>query len=75
MLQGQRYKTVTREVQNYVMGLYGCPPGEIDPDMRRQIMGDRQPITHRPADDPAPPNTCWDHITNAYYPLRTKETR
>jgi pyruvate/oxaloacetate carboxyltransferase len=54
VIQGQRYKTVTREVQNYVMGLYGRPPGDVDPDMHRQIMGDKHPITHRPADDLAP---------------------
>jgi pyruvate carboxylase subunit B len=54
VLQGQRYKTVTREVQNYVLGLYGKSPGDIDPDMRRKIIGDREAISHRPADDLEP---------------------
>jgi oxaloacetate decarboxylase alpha subunit len=54
VLQGERYKIVTREVQNYVLGLYGRPPGDIDPDMRRRIIGTREPITHRPADDLEP---------------------
>jgi pyruvate/oxaloacetate carboxyltransferase len=54
VLQGQRYKMVTREVQNYVMGLYGRSPAAVDPDLRRQIIGERTPIDHRPADDLAP---------------------
>jgi pyruvate/oxaloacetate carboxyltransferase len=54
VLQGQRYKMVTREVQNYVLGLYGRSPAPIDPDLRRTIIGNRQPIDHRPADDLEP---------------------
>lgn len=54
VLHGDRYKTVTREVQNYVMGLYGRSPAPIDPDLRRRIIGDRPPIDHRPADDLEP---------------------
>ena len=54
VLQGARYKLVTKEVQNYVLGLYGRSPAPIDPDLRRQIIGERTPIGHRPADDLAP---------------------
>jgi pyruvate/oxaloacetate carboxyltransferase len=54
VLQGSRYKTVTREVQNYAMGLYGRSPAPIGADLRRQIIGDREPIDHRPADDLEP---------------------
>jgi len=44
-----RYKTVTKEVRDYVNGFYGKPPGEIDPEVRR-IVSDEDPITVRPAD-------------------------
>jgi oxaloacetate decarboxylase alpha subunit len=54
VLQGERYKTVTREVQNYVQGLYGRSPAPIDADLRKKIIGERHPIDHRPADDLAP---------------------
>jgi pyruvate/oxaloacetate carboxyltransferase len=54
VLQGARYKLVTKEVQNYVLGLYGRAPGPIDTDLRRQIIGERAPIDHRPADDLEP---------------------
>ncbi|OFV67112.1 MAG: pyruvate carboxylase subunit B PycB [Candidatus Syntrophoarchaeum caldarius] len=44
-----RYKTVTKEVRDYVNGFYGKPPGEIDPAVR-EIVSDEDPITVRPAD-------------------------
>ena len=45
-----RYKMVTKETKNYVLGYYGRPPGPIDPDVRKLIIGDEEPITARPAD-------------------------
>ncbi len=50
VLMGERYKMVPRETQNYVKGLYGRPPGPIDPEVQRKIIGDEEPITVRPAD-------------------------
>lgn len=50
VLSGGRYKQVTREVQDYVKGLYGRPPAPIDPALRKQVLGDAAPITGRPAD-------------------------
>ncbi len=49
-----RYKMVTKETTNYVKGLYGRPPGPIDPEVQRLIIGDEQPITTRPADTLGP---------------------
>ncbi|MHB0886944.1 MAG: oxaloacetate decarboxylase subunit alpha [Bacillota bacterium] len=54
VLMGERYKMVASEVKAYVRGLYGRPPGKVDPAIRKLIIGDEKPITHRPADDIAP---------------------
>jgi len=54
VLAGQRYKQVTQEVKSYLMGNYGRPPGEINEEVRRQVIGDEKPITVRPADVIAP---------------------
>ena len=50
VLAGARYKMVTREVKDYLRGLYGRPPAPVDAAIRRQIIGDEEPITCRPAD-------------------------
>lgn len=50
VLAGERYKQVTQEVKNYLLGQYGRPPAPINEDVRRQIIGDEQVIECRPAD-------------------------
>lgn len=50
LIGGERYKNVTKEVRDYVKGLYGHPPGTIPDYIRRLIIGDEEVITHRPAD-------------------------
>ena len=50
VLMGERYKMVTNEVKNYMKGLYGQPPGKVNEEIRKQIIGDFEPITGRPAD-------------------------
>ena len=54
VLMGQRYKTVTKEFRDIVLGKYGKTPVAIDPEFIRMIVGDATPITHRPADDLPP---------------------
>ena len=54
VLMGQRYKTVTKEFRDIVLGKYGRTPVAIDPEFISQIVGDMTPITHRPADDLPP---------------------
>ncbi|TET39997.1 MAG: pyruvate carboxylase subunit B [Dehalococcoidia bacterium] len=49
-----RYKMISREVKDYVFGLYGKPPASIDPEVQRIVLkgyerGDK-PITCRAAD-------------------------
>ncbi len=50
VLSGERYKMVLTEVKNYMKGLYGKPPGEINPELQKSILKDDEPITGRPAD-------------------------
>ncbi len=47
---GKRYSVVSKEVRDYVRGMYGRPPGEISEDVRKKVIGDEEPITCRPAD-------------------------
>ncbi len=54
VLTGERYKTVTKEFKGVVRGEYGKTPVAIDPEFRKKILGDAEPIDHRPADDLAP---------------------
>ncbi len=50
VLLGKRYAQVTREVADYVRGLYGRPPGKVSEELRRQVLHGAEPITGRPAD-------------------------
>ncbi|WP_027717275.1 oxaloacetate decarboxylase subunit alpha [Desulfovirgula thermocuniculi] len=45
-----RYKIVTNEVKQYMRGFYGQPPGPVDEEVRKMIIGNEEPITCRPAD-------------------------
>ena len=50
VLQGERYKKVSSEVKAYCRGEYGRTPAPIDPEVRKKILGDEQPLTGRYAD-------------------------
>jgi pyruvate carboxylase subunit B len=50
VLGGERFATVTQELKDYLHGLYGRPPGAVDPELRRLVIGRDEPITIRPAD-------------------------
>ncbi|UCE95134.1 MAG: oxaloacetate decarboxylase subunit alpha [Candidatus Bathyarchaeota archaeon] len=50
VLSDERYKIVSKEVKNYVKGLYGRPPALIKQKMMKKIIGDEKPIKCRPAD-------------------------
>ena len=54
VLTGKRYATVTRETKNLARGFYGETTTPIAQDVLTTILGNDQPITHRPADDIAP---------------------
>lgn len=50
VVTGKRYFVVATETRNYVMGLYGRPPGQISEEIRKRVLGKKEPITCRPAD-------------------------
>lgn len=50
VINGERYKTVTKEFKGLVRGEYGKTPVAIDPEFRKKICGDQEPIDCRPAD-------------------------
>ncbi len=54
VLSGERYKNVSKEVKSYIRGEYGTPPGEINPDIVKKVLGDEKPITGRYAESLAP---------------------
>jgi pyruvate/oxaloacetate carboxyltransferase len=49
-MTGKRYSVVAMETRNYVMGLYGEPPGQISDEIRKKVLGKKEPISCRPAD-------------------------
>jgi len=50
LMGDERYKNVTKEVKDYVRGLYGKAPGTISDEIKRKIIGDEEVISCRPAD-------------------------
>lgn len=51
VLLGERYKNVSKEVRDYVRGLYGHSPAPIADDIRQQILGEEaECVECRPAD-------------------------
>ena len=50
VITGERYKVILKEVKNYLKGLYGKPPGEVDPDLQKKVLKGEKPFEGRPAD-------------------------
>jgi pyruvate carboxylase subunit B len=50
VLTGGRYKSVTNEVKNYLLGRYGAAPGQVNEEVRKLAVGNQEVITCRPAD-------------------------
>jgi oxaloacetate decarboxylase alpha subunit len=47
---GERYRTITKEFKGLIRGEYGKTPAQISPAFRKQIIGDDESISGRPAD-------------------------
>ncbi len=54
VLQGERYKKVSKEIKAYCRGEYGKTPAPIDPEVQKLILGDEKPLEGRYADSLAP---------------------
>jgi oxaloacetate decarboxylase (Na+ extruding) subunit alpha len=50
VLLGERYKLVPEEVKNYIKGMYGKAPGEINNILKEKVLQNEKEITCRPAD-------------------------
>ncbi len=50
VIYGERYYVVTDEVKNYFKGQYGQPPAPMNAELQKEIIGDEEFITCRPAD-------------------------
>lgn len=50
VLHQERYKVVPKEVKEYLHGQYGAFPAPVNPEILKQIIGDDEIITTRPAD-------------------------
>jgi pyruvate carboxylase subunit B len=50
VLVGARYQNITREVRDYVRGMYGRPPAPMDPELTKKVLATEKAITGRPAD-------------------------
>ena len=54
VITGARYKSVTNEVKNYLLGHYGKAPAPVNPEVRMLAVGNAEVIECRPADLLAP---------------------
>ncbi len=54
VMTGSRYKSVTNEVKNYLLGQYGQSPAPVNAEVKTKAVGDAAVITCRPADLLAP---------------------
>src|SRR5262245_1464810 len=50
VMTGKRYSVVAMETRNYVMGLYGEPPAPVSEEIKKKVLGKKEPIRCRPAD-------------------------
>ena len=54
VLLGKRYASVSSEMKAYMKGEYGTAPGQVNEELRKEILGDVKPITGRFADTLSP---------------------
>jgi len=50
VLQGERYKTITKETAGVLKGAYGATPAPVDKALQNRVLEGAAPITCRPAD-------------------------
>lgn len=73
VITGERYKTITKEVRDYVEGKYGKPPGPISKELAEKILGPgKEPKFEIRAGDLAD-NSEWDKAVEALGPLAKSE--
>ena len=50
VLQGERYKIITKESKKVLAGEFGKTVKPFNPEVQKKAIGDKEPITCRPAD-------------------------
>ena len=68
VLAGERYKIVSRETSDYVKGKYGRPPGQVNRDLMKKIMKDKEPDYSLRSGEMADP-ADWDKAIKDLGPL------
>jgi len=54
VMNGERYKTITKETAGVLKGEYGATPAPVNAELQARVLAGSQPITCRPADLLAP---------------------
>lgn len=47
---GERYKTITKETRGVLTGEYGATPLPVNAELQKRVLGNKPPVTVRPAD-------------------------
>ena len=63
---GERYKMISKESKGLLAGEYGELPGKVNEEVRKKALGDKQPITCRPADLIEPEFENYKKESSAY---------
>ncbi|MGO3004852.1 MAG: sodium-extruding oxaloacetate decarboxylase subunit alpha, partial [Halomonas sp.] len=54
VMMGERYKSISKEVQALLKGEYGAAPAPFNAELQKRVLEGGEPITCRPADNLAP---------------------
>ncbi|MCA1773315.1 MAG: sodium-extruding oxaloacetate decarboxylase subunit alpha, partial [Halomonas sp.] len=54
VMMGERYKSISKEVQALLKGEYGAAPAPFNSELQQRVLEGGQPITCRPADNLSP---------------------
>ncbi|MDT0592899.1 sodium-extruding oxaloacetate decarboxylase subunit alpha [Halomonas sp. PAR8] len=54
VMMGERYKSISKEVQALLKGEYGAAPAPFDKELQARVLEGGEPITCRPADNLSP---------------------
>ena len=50
VLSGERYKSISKETSDLLSGEYGKTPSDVNKELQKKVLGEKEAITCRPAD-------------------------
>jgi pyruvate carboxylase subunit B len=65
VLAGERYQIITQEVNDYIAGKYGRPPGQVSRELLQKVVGDEVPDYAVRAGELADPD-LWDKTVKEF---------